>query len=108
MKTKKPVNINNKLDRHGSECEIMQEDQKYLDQAKRSLLDEIIITKSSLDQQNFDLKQHISEIEVGLINEALDKAQGTVATAARILGVRRTTLIEKMRRYNIKKLANYL
>ncbi len=79
----------------------MEEEQKYTDQNHRALLDEVIIIKSDLEQHDFDLKQHISEIEINLINEALGKAHGVVAAAARILGVRRTTLIEKMKRYNI-------
>lgn len=81
----------------------MEEEQNKLEQGHRAYLDEIIMVKSDLDKQNFDLKQHITEIEINLINEALDKAHGIVAVAARILGVRRTTLIEKMKRYQITR-----
>jgi transcriptional regulator with GAF, ATPase, and Fis domain len=79
----------------------MEEEQKKLEQGYRAQLDEVIMIKSDLDRHNFDLKQHIATIEINLINEALDKAHGIVAAAARILGVRRTTLIEKMKRYQI-------
>lgn len=74
-----------------------------LQRAKHSLfsLDEVIMVKPDLSASGFDLKQHLEAIEVALINEALQKAQGVVATAARILGIRRTTLIEKMRKYQI-------
>lgn len=51
-----------------------------------------------------DLKKHIEEIELGLIKQALDKSNGVVAYAARLLNVKRTTLVEKMRKYNLKKL----
>lgn len=79
----------------------MEEEQNNIEQSHRAYLDEVIMIKSDLDRDNFDLKQHIAEIEINLINEALDKAHGIVAAAARILGVRRTTLIEKMKRYQI-------
>jgi DNA-binding NtrC family response regulator len=48
-----------------------------------------------------DLKVHLSEIEVGLIRKALEEADGTVAEAARLLGMRRTTLVEKLRKYRL-------
>jgi sigma-54 specific flagellar transcriptional regulator A len=48
-----------------------------------------------------DLKVHMSEIEIGLIRKALEEADGTVAEAARLLGMRRTTLVEKLRKYRL-------
>ena len=48
-----------------------------------------------------DLKDHLSAIEVGLIRQALEKADGTVAGAARLLRMRRTTLVEKLRKYRL-------
>lgn len=74
-------------------------------QTRHSLfaLDEVIWVKPDLADTGFDLKQHLETIEVNLINEALQKAHSVVATAARILGIRRTTLIEKMKKYQIAK-----
>jgi sigma-54 specific flagellar transcriptional regulator A len=40
-------------------------------------------------------------IEVGLIRQALTQADGTVAEAARLLRMRRTTLVEKMRKHRL-------
>lgn len=48
-----------------------------------------------------DLKDHLSAIEVGLIRKALVEADGTVAEAARLLRMRRTTLVEKLRKYRL-------
>ncbi len=48
-----------------------------------------------------DLKDHLSTIEIGLIRKALDEADGTVAEAARLLKIRRTTLVEKLRKYHL-------
>jgi sigma-54 specific flagellar transcriptional regulator A len=48
-----------------------------------------------------DLKNHMSAIEIGLIRKALHDADGTVAGAARLLNIRRTTLVEKLRKYRL-------
>jgi sigma-54 specific flagellar transcriptional regulator A len=48
-----------------------------------------------------DLKDHLSAIEIGLIRQALEEADGTVAEAARLLKIRRTTLVEKLRKYRL-------
>jgi sigma-54 dependent transcriptional regulator, flagellar regulatory protein len=48
-----------------------------------------------------DLKDHLSAIEIGLIRKALAEADGTVAEAARLLKIRRTTLVEKLRKYRL-------
>src|SRR5690606_41409398 len=38
-----------------------------------------------------------------LIREALERSQGVVAHAAQLLGLRRTTLVEKLRKYGIER-----
>ena len=48
-----------------------------------------------------DLKEHLLEIERRLIMDALERSAGTVAQAARLLGLRRTTLVEKLRKLEI-------
>lgn len=72
-------------------------------------LDAVVLVKADLNSNSFDLKQHLEAIEINLIQEALQKSHGIVANAARILGIRRTTLIEKMKKYQIVKnnLQNY-
>ncbi len=54
-----------------------------------------------LPRGGLDLKDHLSAIEIGLIRKALAEADGTVAEAARLLGMRRTTLVEKLRKYRL-------
>lgn len=46
-----------------------------------------------------DLKDYLNNLERSLIQQALDDAGGVVARAAERLRVRRTTLVEKMRKY---------
>ncbi len=50
-----------------------------------------------------DLKALLDEVEQSYIEQALDRSDGMVAASARLLGLRRTTLIEKMRRLNIQR-----
>ena len=50
-----------------------------------------------------DLKSYISNIEINIIQEALEKSGGVSAHAAKSLGLRRTTLAEKMRKYQIER-----
>ncbi|MFD2168147.1 sigma-54 dependent transcriptional regulator [Thalassotalea euphylliae] len=56
-----------------------------------------------LPAEGINLKEHLAELEVSLINQALEKHEGVVARAAELLGMRRTTLVEKMRKYDIQK-----
>jgi sigma-54 specific flagellar transcriptional regulator A len=55
----------------------------------------------ALPSTGFDLKDHLCTIEVGLIRQALAEAGGTVAEAARLLRMRRTTLVEKLKKYRL-------
>jgi len=54
-----------------------------------------------LPHGGIDLKDHLSAIEICLIRKALEEADGTVAEAARLLRMRRTTLVEKLRKYRL-------
>jgi sigma-54 specific flagellar transcriptional regulator A len=48
-----------------------------------------------------DLRAHVAAIEESLIRQALERGDGVVAQAARLLGLRRTTLVEKLRKFGI-------
>lgn len=49
----------------------------------------------------FDLREYLLDLERKLIVQALERSKGTVSHAAKLLGLRRTTLVEKMRRFNM-------
>jgi sigma-54 specific flagellar transcriptional regulator A len=51
-----------------------------------------------LPEQGLNLRQTLATIESELIGQALARADGVVAHAARLLGVGRTTLLEKLRK----------
>lgn len=54
--------------------------------------------------EGIDLKAYMLAVEVGLIKKALEQSAGVVAHAAKLLKIRRTTLVEKMRKYDLKRL----
>jgi len=58
---------------------------------------------ASLPPDGVDLKEHLAELELSLINQALERAEGVVAHAAKLLQMRRTTLVEKMRKYGLQR-----
>ena len=48
-----------------------------------------------------DLKQHLVAVETQLIDKALQETHGNVSKAAKVLNVRRTTLIEKIKKLGL-------
>jgi len=58
---------------------------------------------TGLPEEGLDLKEYLNDLETSLIRQALDRADGVVAEAARHLGMRRTTLVEKIRKYGIQR-----
>jgi sigma-54 specific flagellar transcriptional regulator A len=56
-----------------------------------------------LPQDGLDLKAHLSNLELSLIRQALDESDGVVAHAAKRLKMRRTTLVEKLRKYGLQR-----
>ena len=56
-----------------------------------------------IPQDGFDLKEHLISLEYSLIKQALDDSDGVVAHAAKRLQMRRTTLVEKMRKYGLHR-----
>jgi len=56
-----------------------------------------------LPEQGIDLREYLTNLERDLIRQALDDCGGVVARAADKLLVRRTTLVEKMRKYELQR-----
>lgn len=55
-----------------------------------------------LPEEGLDLKAWLHSVEAAYIRQALERSDGVVARAARLLKLRRTTLLEKLRRYGIE------
>jgi len=60
-------------------------------------------TPALLPVNGIDLKDYLTNLERSLIQQALDDACGVVARAAEKLKIRRTTLVEKMRKYGLQR-----
>ena len=58
---------------------------------------------TTLPAEGIDLRGHMAGIELELIRAALAQTGGVVAHAAPLLGLRRTTLVEKLRKYGIER-----
>ena len=53
--------------------------------------------------RRIDMRGYLRDIEVAMITAALDAQDGCVSRAAEALGLRRTTLIEKLRKYGLAR-----
>ena len=56
----------------------------------------------TLPEEGLSLKDHLVNIERGLIQQALDRAKGNVSQTAKLLQLQRTTLIEKINKYGMR------
>lgn len=66
-----------------------------------SMTEMVMINTANLPDQGIDLKEILTRIELTYIRDALATCNGVVSHAALRLGLRRTTLIEKMKKYKI-------
>lgn len=62
---------------------------------------EINHVTEAMQLTNASLKQHLQNVEQDLIGQAMRVSEGVVAQAARLLNMRRTTLVEKIGKYKI-------
>lgn len=56
-----------------------------------------------LPEEGIDLREYLTHLERSLIQQALNDCAGVVARAAEKLKIRRTTLVEKMRKYELQR-----
>jgi transcriptional regulator with PAS, ATPase and Fis domain len=64
----------------------------------RSFISEKKIPRPTFTEDGLDLTTAVEEFETRLIDEALRRAKGNKQAAARLLGLKRTTLVAKLRR----------
>lgn len=62
-----------------------------------------VAAAEALPAEGVDLKAWLESHEQRLIHQALDATDQVVSKAARLLQIRRTTLVEKMRKYGIER-----
>ena len=80
--------------------DIFSEDFSFDDQDD---LDHSMNAPQALPPEGVNLKELLADLEVNMISQALEAQGGVVARAADMLGMRRTTLVEKMRKYNLQR-----
>ena len=57
--------------------------------------------KAEFPEEGIDLNKAVEDFEKGLIDQALKEAAGVKSQAARLLGINRTTLVEKLKRFKM-------
>lgn len=86
---------------HGAATRVAGADEMEQDEFQAPVAEEVLSVQ--LPEQGIDLKQHMANIEQALIKQALDQAGGVVSQAAQLLKLRRTTLVEKLRKYDLQR-----
>jgi transcriptional regulator with PAS, ATPase and Fis domain len=71
---------------------------EHLPTGIRSFISEKKIPRPTLGEEGLDLNTAVEEFENRLIEEALRRTKGNKQAAARLLGLKRTTLVAKLRR----------
>jgi sigma-54 specific flagellar transcriptional regulator A len=79
-------------------------------EVSEQLIDALVgapVTSEDLDprlpRDGLNLKEHLGYMEISYIKQALTDSGGVVAHAAKRLGMRRTTLVEKLRKYGLQR-----
>ena len=70
-----------------------------------SSVQDIIMLAQGMDElpaQGMPLKQRLAEIERNYISQALELSEGNVSKTAKLLSLQRTTLIEKINKYELR------
>lgn len=73
------------------------------EQTSPDTADPVLSTPDQLPAEGVNLKEYISDLEISMIRQALEQSDWVVARSAELLGMRRTTLVEKMRKYRIAR-----
>ena len=64
---------------------------------------EVLSATIALPAEGMDLKQYLASVEREMIDSALRQSDGVVQRAAELLGIGRTTLVEKIRRHDLRR-----
>ncbi|WP_115707440.1 sigma-54 dependent transcriptional regulator [Legionella sainthelensi] len=71
--------------------------------SEREALLQVISQGTASNTEGIDLKEHLVKTELALISQALNESDWVVSHAANYLNMRRTTLVEKMRKYGLTR-----
>jgi sigma-54 dependent transcriptional regulator, flagellar regulatory protein len=76
---------------------------RSVETAKPAVITPVSSAPISDSKTPIDLKDMLETLELERIQMALDMADGVISEAARMLTLKRTTLIEKMRKYGVDR-----
>lgn len=79
------------------------DDESYEEESDEIAVQSAPANVAVLPAEGFNLKDYLAELEISLVTQSLDLNDWVVARAAETLGMRRTTLVEKMRKYSLQK-----
>lgn len=71
--------------------------------AESEVFDDSLGFLGHLPVDGINLKDKLNEFEIEMIRQALDSQDGVVSHAAELLSMRRTTLVEKIKKYGLNK-----
>ncbi len=97
------VNTRDLPEKFRSAHDKMEHHETEIDIIERTAMPISVDNVPQLSGGGIDLKEHLAELEFNLIKQALDESDGIVAHAAKLLHMRRTTLVEKMRKYGLQR-----
>ena len=83
--------------------EPVEEDPELLEPLRNDPSSGLMDSVAQLPPEGIDLKEYLNVLEGDLIRQALDECNGVVAHAAKRLNMRRTTLVEKLRKYDLER-----
>ena len=78
----------------------------FEDEMESNPVEDIIMLAQGLENlpaEGISLKDRLAEIERDLIVQALARTDGNVSQTARLLNLQRTTLIEKLNKYDLRQ-----
>lgn len=70
----------------------------------REVVREISVSTPTIPESGIDLWKTVKQFESCLIRQALERTGGNKARAARLLGLQRTTLVEKIKTLGVHEL----
>ena len=92
------VDISDLPARYTADAPVRESDRQQIDEAREA---GPLPQDFGLPGEDVTLKEYLANIELSLIRRALHDTDGVIAQAARRLNVRRTTLVEKMKKYGL-------
>jgi sigma-54 dependent transcriptional regulator, flagellar regulatory protein len=94
--------MDSNYDENDTSVSAMEADMLF-DDLEEDTLNNAQLGDAELPSDGIDLKEYLNELEINFITQALDECDWVVARAAERVNLRRTTLVEKMKKYGLAR-----